>query len=257
MSPLKDAAMVAVDTFVESGHKVAIGSGEMSSCVFQYLRECMDVKTLEDIVCVATSDAAASEAAFQGLPQATYGETEHVDVMFQEVDEVDAQSGAFIYGRRSEPHQPQIMKARLVMEKAKQCIGLIDGEEKVKERLAGSLPVFIKEEGWEDTAEDVDDMFIPNAEIWRRPMSGTADPRGGPDPYVSRDGHNIIDIRFDGSLKLDGEECAYEKISNSIYSVDGVVTHGLIYDVLDRGVVASPLGPRIIEWERESSTLTD
>ena len=51
--------------------------------------------------------------------------------MFQEVDEVDAQSGAFIFGRKNEPTQPQIMKTRLVMAKAKQCIGLIDSEEKV------------------------------------------------------------------------------------------------------------------------------
>ena len=51
--------------------------------------------------------------------------------MFQEVDEVDAQSGAFIFGRKNEPTQPQIMKARLVMAKAKQCIGLIDSEDKV------------------------------------------------------------------------------------------------------------------------------
>lgn len=50
--------------------------------------------------------------------------------MFQEVDEVDAQTGAFIFGRKSEPHQPQIMRARLMMEKAKQCIGLIDAENK-------------------------------------------------------------------------------------------------------------------------------
>ena len=106
----------------------------------------MDVKSLQDIVCVATSDAAASEAAFQGLPQASFIETEQVvwqtkdnvchscgvkvDVMFQEVDEVDEKSGAFVFGRKSEPHQPQIMKARLVMEKAKQCVGLIDSENK-------------------------------------------------------------------------------------------------------------------------------
>ena len=49
-----------------------------STCVFQYLRECVDMKSLENIVCVTTTDAAASEAAFQGLPQATYGETEKV-----------------------------------------------------------------------------------------------------------------------------------------------------------------------------------
>ena len=34
------------------------------------------------------------------------------------------------------------------------------------DRLSGSVPVFVEEEGWEDTAEEIDDMFLPNAEIW-------------------------------------------------------------------------------------------
>lgn len=61
--------------------------------------------------------------------------------MFQEVDEVDEQSGAFIFGRQIEPHQPQIMRARLMMEKAKQCIGLIDSEAKVLITVKPTLPL--------------------------------------------------------------------------------------------------------------------
>lgn len=30
----------------------------------------------------------------------------------------------------------------------------------------GSLPVVIKEEEWENTADEVDNVFIPDAEIW-------------------------------------------------------------------------------------------
>jgi hypothetical protein len=40
----------------------------------------------------------------------------------------------------------------------------------------------------------------------RRPTSGTANPRGGKDPYISPDGHNICDIRFYEGLKLFGED---------------------------------------------------
>jgi ribose 5-phosphate isomerase A len=40
----------------------------------------------------------------------------------------------------------------------------------------------------------------------RRPSSGTANPRGGKDPYISPDGHNICDIRFYEGLKLFGED---------------------------------------------------
>jgi len=36
------------------------------------------VKALKDIVCISTTDAAASEAAFQGIPHANSAETEQV-----------------------------------------------------------------------------------------------------------------------------------------------------------------------------------
>ena len=57
-----------------------------------------------------------------------------------------------------------------------------------------------------------------------------------------------MDCDLEGTVKLDGEECEYERVSNGIYSVEGVVTHGLVFDVLERGIVASPLGPRVIDW---------
>lgn len=40
----------------------------------------------------------------------------------------------------------------------------------------------------------------------RRPTTGNANPRGGKDPYVSPDGHNICDVRFYEQLKLFGED---------------------------------------------------
>jgi hypothetical protein len=39
-------------------------------------------------------------------------------------------------------------------------------------------------------------------------MSGTANPRGGKEPYISVEGHTICDIRFYEGLKLFGEDAA-------------------------------------------------
>ena len=33
-------------------------------------------------------------------------------------------------------------------------------------RLGGSLPVVIEAEGWEDAAEELDSMFLGDAEVW-------------------------------------------------------------------------------------------
>ena len=36
----------------------------------------------------------------------------------------------------------------------------------VVDRLRGELPVFIDAEDWEDIAEELDDTFLGDAEIW-------------------------------------------------------------------------------------------
>jgi ribose 5-phosphate isomerase A len=36
----------------------------------------------------------------------------------------------------------------------------------VVERLGGDVPVFITAEDWEDTAEELDDTFLGDAELW-------------------------------------------------------------------------------------------
>lgn len=42
-----------------------------------------------------------------------------------------------------------------------------------------------------------------DVEVWRRSLDETASPRGGSNPYVSPDGHNILDIRFCKPSKAD------------------------------------------------------
>lgn len=56
------------------------------------------------------------------------------------------------------------------------------------------------------------------------------------------------EILIDDTLKLNGEECGYKELSNALFSVEGVVTHGLVIDTLTGAVIASPEGPTIIKW---------
>ncbi|GMH32711.1 hypothetical protein BSKO_00545 [Bryopsis sp. KO-2023] len=248
-NPIRDAAIFAVDTFVESGDIVGLGTGEMSKHVFEYIREQLDSSSLKDVKCMPTSDAAATEAAYHGLPQTAIGSEDKVDVVFQEVDVMDPSDCSFVSGWAKENQQPQIMRARLVLNKADECVALVDSQSKVVERLGGSIPVVIEGETWEDTAEEIDTIFLGDAEIWRRGNDPECNPRGEPSPYISQEGHNVIDVRFYEPFKLYGEKCSYEKISNEIMAVEGVVTHGLVLDKITAAVVASDEGPLIIKPE--------
>jgi ribose 5-phosphate isomerase A len=84
-------------------------------------------------------------------------------------------------------------------------------------------------------------LFVPNVRCRRRAAVGTANPRGGDFPYISEEGFNIVDIRFDGTFKLIGEEAPYEAIAKEISEIPGVVTHGLVLDGADFVVVADEL----------------
>jgi len=33
-------------------------------------------------------------------------------------------------------------------------------------RLSGTLPIFIEDATWEDSSDEIDSMFLPDAEVW-------------------------------------------------------------------------------------------
>ena len=66
--------------------------------------------------------------------------------------------------------------------------------------MGGAVPVAMRcasREEWEEAAEELDDQFLGDAEVWRRGAEPDANPRGGKNPFVSADGgHTIVDLRF-------------------------------------------------------------
>jgi len=113
--------------------------------------------------------------------------------MFAEVDEVDVSDRRlpFIFGRSSVPSQPQITRFKGVASKSSRFVALLDSEEKVRggesqcattdsrsmmlnqplrvqavARLGNELPVVVGGDDWEATAEEIDDIFVGEAELW-------------------------------------------------------------------------------------------
>jgi ribose 5-phosphate isomerase A len=85
-------------------------------------------------------------------------------------------------------------------------------------------------------------------------MSGTSsNPRGGDNPYVSPEGHTIVDIRFYEGLKLYGEDAEYGTIAKEIEGVEGLVAHGLLLGLASAVVVAKPgaEAPEVVQLERK------
>lgn len=79
--------------------------------------------------------------------------------------------------------------------------------------------------------------------MWRRAANGEeiANARGGDQPYVSPEGHTILDVKFssDGQgLVLFGEPAPYKNIEIEIMSTPGVITTGLFLQAATVAVVA-------------------
>lgn len=210
------------------------GSGALTAAVVAEAASRGDVSLMP-----CGSIVAATEAAVAGVRIANAGDAKPSAVLV-EADELDAAADGlpFVFGRAAVPIQPDIARLRAALEAGPPCVALVPPGA-VVDSLGGSVPIVIPSDDWEAVAEELDDVFLGDAEIWRRPASGSdANPRGGPNPYVSAEGTTIVDVRFTEAytgeripegLRLFGKKATAAEVAAQIESVDGVVCHGLLF----------------------------
>ncbi|WRX26846.1 Ribose 5-phosphate isomerase [Theobroma cacao] len=107
--------------------------------------------------------------------------------------------------------------------------------------LEGSIPVLVESLNWLETAEEIDDLFLGDAEVWRRPSIGHADPLGGDFPLVTREGHSVLDVIFTSPI------ASLAEVAESLEKVDGVVDHGVVSKFPCKAIVASESGLSIVD----------
>eukprot|EP00884_Botryococcus_braunii_P012304 jgi/Botrbrau1/21074/Bobra.0144s0073.1 len=258
--PIRQAADFVLDSYVRSNSVLGIGSGPISAAVVERLAARLSDGQLKGVRCVPASDVAAVEAAVNALPLLDLDTVAQIDVTVLDVDQLHPHEGelAIIVGRRgegAEGPQPQLHRIPPLASKSLQLIALLQDPNQVVNRLRGPIPVVIREEEWEEPAEELDDIFLGDAEIWRRAAFGMANPRGGDHPYVSPEGYTILDIRFgarteegdftESTVKLFGKDAPYREIVQEIAGVEGVVAVGLLCDTATAAVVADYNGPLV------------
>ncbi|CAK8531490.1 unnamed protein product [Lathyrus sativus] len=239
-SSLLTAAQYTVDTYVKSGMVVGLGSGHASGMAIQHLGRQLHLGNLKDIVGIPTSVASASEAAKAGIPLITYQGSSQIDFAFDDADGVEEGTFVTIIGRRKLQSEESIIQEKSILNAADKLAFIIE-ESQYKGGLEGSIPVLIQSLNWLAIAEEIDDMFLGDAEVWRRASIGQAGPLGGNFPLVTREGHNVLDVIFTSPIP------SLAEVAKILDKVDGVVDHGVISKIPCTVVIASPNGLNVLE----------
>ncbi|KAK7329621.1 hypothetical protein VNO77_23791 [Canavalia gladiata] len=239
-SALLRAAQYTVDTYVKSGMVVGLGSGHASGMAIQHLGRQLHTGSLKNIVGIPMSVASASEAAKAGIPLDTFQDSSQIDFAFDDADVIEEGTLVAIIGRRKVQHEESIIQEKSILKAANKLVFIIE-ENQYQDSLEGSIPVLIQSLNWLATAEEIDDMFLGDAEVWRRPSIGLADPLGGDYPLVTREGHNLLDVIFTSPIENLAE------VAKSLDKVDGVVDHGVISKIPCTVVIASQNGLNVLD----------
>nr|XP_027086003.1 probable ribose-5-phosphate isomerase 4, chloroplastic isoform X5 [Coffea arabica] len=194
-----------VDSYVKSGMVVGFGAGHASDLAIHYLGQQLKAGALKDIVGTPTCVGSASVAAKVGIPLEQY-------------------EGS----------------SKTILGAAEKLVFIVT-EKQYRSDLDGSIPVLIQSFNWMETAEEIDDLFLGDAEVWRRPSVGYAGPLGGDFPMVTKEGHNVLDVIFTSPIIILAD------VANCLEQVDGVVEHGIICRIPCTAVIASENGLRIID----------
>uniref|UniRef100_A0A0E0D7Q2 ribose-5-phosphate isomerase n=1 Tax=Oryza meridionalis TaxID=40149 RepID=A0A0E0D7Q2_9ORYZ len=194
---LFDAAKLTVDRFVESGMVVGLGSGPASGLAIQYLGTRLRRGSLTGILGIPSSTISASEAEKAGIHVSSYEEGTQ-DTMT-----------AVIGRRKTESGEPSFMVEKGIVKSADK-LAFIIGHEKYVKGIEGSIPVLVKSANWIDTAEEIDDLFLGDAE----------------------EGHHVLDVIFTTPILDLG------KVAERLEKIAGVVDHGIVSSIPSYVVVA-------------------
>lgn len=235
---LEDAAKQTVDYFVKDGMLLGLGTGSASSAAISYVGQKLRAGALRDVVGVPMSSLSASEAAQAGLPLCSFEDDMKLDFAFNDADLVQEGTLFAIIGRRNVEGRESILKEKAIAKAANQFVFIVD-EPNFTQELTGVVPVLIQQKDWLETAEEIDDLFLGDAEVWRRPSVGEAGPMGGDFPLITKEGHFVLDLLFTSTITNPSE------IAESLESISGVVGHGLILDAVYASAVAGRDGVKI------------
>ncbi|KAJ8642087.1 hypothetical protein MRB53_018781 [Persea americana] len=179
-------------------------------------------------------------ASRMDLPRLAEAAKLTIDFSFDDADIIEEGTLNAVIGLQTLQDGESILQEKSIV-KAACNRAFIVTEEQYTRDLHGSIPVLVNSVNWMETAEEIDDLFLGDAEVWRRPTIGHAGPTGGDFPLVTSEGHNVLDVIFTSPI-LD-----LAQVAESLDRIEGVVDHGVIFGIPCTAVLVSKDGLRIVD----------
>lgn len=219
----REAAAHAV-ALVEPGMRLGLGTGSTARHFVALLGE--RVRQGLDVVGVPTSEATRAQAEQEGIRLSTLDATPRLDLTVDGADEVDDRLRLIKGGGGA------LLREKIVASASARMVVIADASKRVGRLGRFPLPVEIVRFGVSATTEAVTDVatrFGARGAVSLR--------RSGAAPFVTDEGHHILDIAF-------GAIDEPEAVAAALAAIPGVVEHGLFIGLcrtaflaLDTGVV--------------------
>ncbi len=224
---MKIEAARAALAYVENGMRLGIGTGSTAEEFVRLLAE--KVAAGLSIQGVPTSERTAKLCNELDVPLKSLDELPELDLTIDGADELDGKLTLIKGGGGA------LLREKIVAASSARMIVIADQSKVVETLGAFPLPIEVNPFGLVSTR-----ILIEKAAS-RLGLSGALNMRrAGDGLFVTDGGHFIVDASF-------GRIPDAEALSSELYSIPGVVEHGLFINMATQAIIAGPAGARTLQ----------
>ena len=217
------AATKAIETFLQDGMTIGLGSGTTSRFFVRILGD--RVKNGLRVIGVPSSKSTGQLAQEVGVPLADLNDVEQLDLTIDGADEIDPK------GRMIKGGGANLLWEKIVASASRKMVAIVDESKRVQRLGRFPLPVEVIPFAWKSTERHLQNLFRKAGYL-----DVQIDVRGSRDkPLITDSGHYLLDCH----LKEIGDP---EFLAGNLNDIPGVVEHGLFLGIATDAAIGKPDG---------------
>jgi len=217
------AATKAIETFLQDGMTIGLGSGTTSRFFVRILGD--RVKAGLHVVGVPSSKSTGELAQEVGVPLADLNDVELLDLTIDGADEIDPK------GRMIKGGGANLLWEKIVASASRKMVAIVDESKRVQRLGRFPLPVEVIPFAWKSTERQLQNLFRKAGYVDVR-----IDVRGSREkPLITDSGHYLLDCHLQ-------EIADPEFLAANLNHIPGVVEHGLFLGIATDAAIGKPDG---------------